>query len=302
MESDAPTTIDDSAVPEADCTAVNVHVDAPAQYLSDLVSFGWLSIAKWSILAAGVYPLLLFLILLVVFGPRSFVPSVHPSRLTDFDQLVNACVIILIFSVGSMIWVGAMAALTLPFLHMVARSLELRVTFTRLGAFTGGLLVFVATLPNSLDWPRMQRIFGWWEIARMMLIVPGIATIAGQIGGAYGGLRASRRAANWAQARQDLVERGWRQPSQPASDDEDGLTDTLASVPRIRFRIAHLLWVAVWVSVLLALIRLVGIPFQTVLPVVFGWLLFQSLTLWLGGVLVRRLGPLWTRRRQGRST
>ena len=72
--------------------------------------------------------------------------------------------------------------------------------------------------------------------------------------------------------------------------------------PRLQFRIHHLLWISVWCSLLLTAIRLGGIPFGYVLPLVAGWVVYQSATMWLGGKLVHTLADWRTRRQLACST
>lgn len=301
VDSSIPNTHDESVAITAATAQAKSRQTSAARYRSDLVSFGWWSIAVGTILAAGIYPLMLSVVGLSVHCAKCLIYGFNNSPFTATEWFW-VFLFVPAFCIGCLFWVGAITAVLLPMVHVVVRSLDVRLSFIRLGAFTGGFLILGATIPISLDWPRIQRNDGWSEVARVILMGPAAATFVGQIGGAYGGLRATRRAANWAQARQELVERGWRQPSQPERDGDAGRTDALANLRRFRFRIAHLLWIAAWVSVLLAFIRLIGIPFETILPVVFGWLLYQSLTLWLGGITVRRLAPWWNRWRQGRST
>ena len=53
-----------------------------------------------------------------------------------------------------------------------------------------------------------------------------------------------------------------------------------------------------WLSVLLTLIRLVGIPFELILPLLGGWIIYQAFTLYLGSFLVEWLGAKWQAGRQ----
>jgi hypothetical protein len=64
----------------------------------------------------------------------------------------------------------------------------------------------------------------------------------------------------------------------------------------------HMMWLIVWLSLLLSVIRLSGIPFKYVVPLLAGWLLYQWLTLRVGGLLVTNLGPRWIAWRSRRST
>ena len=54
------------------------------------------------------------------------------------------------------------------------------------------------------------------------------------------------------------------------------------------------MWLIVWISLLLSVIRLSGIPFEYVLPLVAGWIVYQWLTLRVGWRLAQWLGPKWT--------
>lgn len=301
MDFNTPISIEDSTVAEPHSCPGDVSVDATAQYRSDLVTFGWWLIAVGSILAAGIYPLLLIPIgTIIYFAENLAALTSNPANSSAIlTEVIKFCLFMPLFSLGCLFWLSAIAALILPVLHLVVRSLELRVSFTRLGAFTGGLLVFFATFPMWLDWPRNA---GSWEVARVLLLGPAVATIVGQIGGAYGGLRASRRAEHQSKVRQRLMKLGWREPAVYDIPRDANEPSTNKYRPWFRFRTSHLLWVAAWISLLLAAIRSVGVRFETVLPVIFGWLLYQTVTLWLGAVLVRRIAPWWASRWQGRST
>ena len=74
-----------------------------------------------------------------------------------------------------------------------------------------------------------------------------------------------------------------------------------SSYPRIQFRIRHILWISIWVSLLLAAIRSFELDYRVVLPLFVGWLVYQATTLWIGGLLTKWfLG--WKAGRQTRST
>jgi hypothetical protein len=70
----------------------------------------------------------------------------------------------------------------------------------------------------------------------------------------------------------------------------------------MRFQIRHLLWITVWVALMLMAIRFSGIAFELILPVLLGWLVYQAATLYVGGRLMRRIGPTWFPRKASRST
>jgi hypothetical protein len=140
-----------------------------------------------------------------------------------------------------------------------------------------------------------------WGALVMFSVGPGVATVVGQIGGALGGRRAIWQLQAKMAARQSLMEFGWK----PAIVLDECHLENVASeaaFPRVRFRIIHLLWIGVWLSLLLTLIRLSRVPYELILPLVVGWLIYQAATLAIGGWLVCRLGPWWRARRQTRST
>ena len=73
-------------------------------------------------------------------------------------------------------------------------------------------------------------------------------------------------------------------------------------MPRFRFRTIHLLWLGVWLSLLLTVIRLSGIPFELILPILLVWLAYQVATLALGSWLLLQAADAWRGGRQNRST
>jgi hypothetical protein len=69
-----------------------------------------------------------------------------------------------------------------------------------------------------------------------------------------------------------------------------------------QFGLRHMMWLIVWFSVLLSVIRLSGIAFSYAIPLLVGWTLYQWVTLQIGRRLALRLGPWWVARRAVRST
>jgi hypothetical protein len=137
-------------------------------------------------------------------------------------------------------------------------------------------------------------------LAIILAVGPALATFLGQIGGAWGARRAayySRRvrfsAADVATPFDESVEN--------STPHAIAAPNASTREPRLQFRIVHVLWIFVWLSLLLSVIKLSGIPFEFVLPLLGGWIMFQLATLrvaeWLSqGRLRSRLG-----RRSGRS-
>ena len=62
------------------------------------------------------------------------------------------------------------------------------------------------------------------------------------------------------------------------------------------------MWIAVWFSILLSIIRVCGIPFEFALPLLMGWIVYQAGTLFTGLIIGRRLLPWLRERAQSRST
>ncbi|HMO66691.1 MAG TPA: hypothetical protein PKE47_15970 [Verrucomicrobiota bacterium] len=58
----------------------------------------------------------------------------------------------------------------------------------------------------------------------------------------------------------------------------------------------------VWLALLLTVIRLSGIQFELILPVLVAWLVYQAATLYCGWQLFTKLLPWWSRRRASCST
>jgi hypothetical protein len=135
----------------------------------------------------------------------------------------------------------------------------------------GGLVGFAAILPFVLRTPLASGANAT-DIALIALLGPCLTTVIGQLGGAWGGRQSA--------GRQPSV-------SEPTSASE------VPSEPMLQFRIRHLLWLTVWISLLLTSIRLSGIPFGLLLPVLLAWLVFQAGTLMCGWFFVRRIRPKW---------
>lgn len=292
----ASSQVSTAAITEKEDDAVKLAAEdrSTSEFNALLWRDDWSNISGGIVLAAFAYPFVLLASLSLVLTVVWLVAG--------RAQVLQA--IVAIFVVGmvpglfaaffGMIWAGIVNACITHLLHAVIRSLELRPTVILYGAFKGGLVGFLSVLP--LGYFVHTPIVPMSEWAGPLLFGPCLATIVGQAGGAWGG-----RKANW-------YERAIASSQVAAVGREVTFVDEHAArssnVARVHFRfgVRHMLWVTTWLSVLLALIRLAGIPFYISLAILFGWLLFQSLTLWLGGVLVRWLGPWWIQRRQGRST
>ena len=182
-------------------------------------------------------------------------------------------------SIGG-IWTAFVSAMVLPLFYLFARSLRLRASFVWLGAIAGGLVGFVAILPLWLT--TTSRGFDSSIVFLLFVALgPGLTTVFGQLGGAWGGQSAQRN-------RESTI--------------EHHLAKSYHSEPLLRFQIRHLLWITVWLALLLTVIRLSGIQFELILPVLVAWLVYQAATLYCGWQLFTKLLPWWSRRRASCST
>jgi hypothetical protein len=267
---------------------------------SDLADIGWPSIGGSIILAGGAYPIILSTVGILAMTFSALIGSgLDGGILIGFPLAV-----ILYGGLGGIIgllWTGVVIAVTLPLVHLVVRSMKLRNSLVWLGAFCGGLVAFMAVLPVALLIPLMFNTRSALAALVMLASGPGTATVVGQLGGALGGRRAAKRIEAKMEVRRSLVAIGWRLPTARDKDhDESMMADANRSA--FRFRTVHLLWVSVWLSLLLTVIRLSGIPYQLILPVLTGWLVYQAATLWIGSMLAKKLGPWRVARWQTRST
>jgi hypothetical protein len=205
-------------------------------------------------------------------------------------------------SLLAIVWTGVLSTMTLPVVLLFVRSLKLRGSLIRLGAFSGGLVGFIAALPMTLTLPRTLLRADFGELFVALALGPGLATLLGQIGGAWGGRRAWRSSEHFYGL---TVARAQSRTAPARGEPQLAETDEAAIGPadhRLQFGLRHMMWLIVWISVLLYVIRLSGIPFEYVLPLVAGWIVYQWITLRVGETLVRSLRPRWVAWRSGRST
>jgi hypothetical protein len=271
----------------------------------DLTNYNGGSIVFGIMLAGGAYPILFSGIYLIVGVAVVVWRWFSGYPLGDIGEEIGAVFVFLVAGgvfcafIG-VVWAAIASALTMPVVYLFLRSLRVRGSLVGLGAASGGLVGFVALLPITLTLPWSV---GMSDVASMTIILalgPALTTILGQIGGAWGG----RRAVHFAQfadanaiAAESLVlpeAMGWRKI--------DRASDSNAAEPRLQFSLRHLLWIFVWLSLILSVIKLCRLPFEFVLPVLVGWSFYQLATLRVGFYLARRFGPGWVNWRSRRST
>jgi hypothetical protein len=261
-----------------------------------VTKYDWGLLGARITLSAGVYPVIVggafAVIALAGFVARVLSGSLNAigGPLEMAAVVPGMLVVMLMMMVGGGLWGGIVTAVVLPVVYLVAWSLQMRMSFIRLGAFSGGLIGFVAVLPFVVP-IAFEMVAGPSFVSVLiaaLAIGPALTTIIGQLGGAWGGFGALQN------YRLNLL----------VNDAPDQVITDLAAEhpPRLQFQIRHLLWATLWISVLLGALRLLGLPIEAVVPLLCGWLLYQWATLSLGGWLLRRLVPWWIARRCQRST
>lgn len=258
----------------------------------------WARIGLGIVFAGGAYPIVLSAVFSVSAAVAALWNMLIQKDFAALAELFSTVFAVILFSifgayVGAL-WSGFVAVLTLPVVYLVVWSLDLRTSIVRIGAFAGGLVGFICVLPIMLGIPWLDPNGDVWGFIVMLLVGPLLTTLLGQLGGAWGGSK-SRDAAGASDYLQRLI------GAVPAGT-PIGCSTVDGPRPRFQFRIRHLLWVSVWLSLLLALIRVSGFPFELLLPVLVGWLLFQMALLWAGGFLLRWLIRWRERRQMYRST
>ena len=273
----------------------------------DLTSYSGPSIGFGIMIAGGAYPLviaavcLVFIVVQIVVG---LLFRMYPGAVL-MELAIMPFFLAGYAGLGAMlglIWAGIICTIMLPIVYLFVRSLRLRGSLVWLGAFSGGLIGFIAALPLTLSLPWMFGPADIWALLVQLALGPGLATVLGQVGGAWGGWRAWQNSERFYGI---TVARAAGSVSPDAAGQRlTDVRDATASRPDppLQFGLRHMMWLIVWLSLLLSVIRLSGIPFEYVLPVLIGWLLYQWLTLRVGRLLVQRAGPRWMDWRARRST
>lgn len=280
------------------------RIDLARALHQDMTSYSGPAIIFGIMLAGGAYPIILaaiYLIAVLVFLTWSLTTG-YPVG-SSAAEVVS--ILIYVITGGAfcafigVIWAAIASALTMPVVYLFLKSLKIRGSLVHLGAACGGLVGFVALLPVLLSVPWTVGFGEAGAIALILALGPGLTTILGQVGGAWGGRRATyfggldNAKAMAADSPELLAAMGWG-----AAEETPG---SLADEPRLQFGIRHMLWIFVWLSLILSAIKLCRLPFEFVLPLLVGWLIYQLATLRIGFWLARRLGPWWAKRRR-RST
>jgi hypothetical protein len=289
--------------PDAELSSTPTPPNSPAPRLpSDLTTYRWRTIALSIALSGGAYAMFLavvqYTLSMTFFALSNQLGSLSAGlaeKAVMFLMILLGTVLQLVFfAVAGIVLASIVSLFTLPIVYLVVLSLKIRGSVIWLGAFCGGLVGFLSALPfiGGIAFSASQGATDvFWFVVIGLLVGPCLTTVFGQIGGARGGLRAAQQAYPEAFA---------AAPAQLSAAGVSHAPGDGTPQPRLQFRIHHLLWISLWLSVLLTLIRLCGVPFEIMLPILVGWTVYQAVTLWLGGKIVRRF-RMWQLRRT-RST
>ena len=246
--------------------------------------------------AGAAYPLAITALLLAWFILQVLmnIGQMSPANFVELTIIPLYIVIYAVFVAGlGLIWAGVLSMITLPVVYLVVRSLKLHGNLIWLGAFAGGLVGFIAVLPFTMSLAWIAGPSEPWHLLIAIPLGPGLATVFGQIGGAWGGRRASQNLASYYGV---IATSNSSTAAEVASEVLVEANRIAASTlePRWQFGLRHMMWLIVWLSLLLSAIRLSGIPFEYAVPLIAGWSVYQWLTLRVGRRLV-----LWRQQKRG---
>ena len=178
--------------------AMQPPVDAPAADLAaprdDINAAPWWSIVGCIAVAGGSYPVTLALVGLccgVVFTVIDVLFDHGP--LPSLDDVIGGVMGMgLTGGVGGLIgivWAFFAALLTMPVFNLFLWSMRLQPTFVWRGAILGGLVGFLAVLPFLVTAFTDPFFSSPWGALVLLSLGPGLTTVLGQAGGAWGGRR-----------------------------------------------------------------------------------------------------------------
>ena len=202
----------------------------------------WLGIFLGIAIAGALYPFVLLIagyLIGVVFGLGLFT---NLGMWTEFFSLVNA-----MMASGMTIRPLFVAVIVALVVSLVLRTLRIRTNHVMKGALVGGL----AGLATSVPFVIALRIGGNWDAVSVL-----VATVMGQIGGAWGAWLMLRRV--------QVIE-----PPMPWAELKK----------RFQFRISHLLWINFWLALLLTAMKLAGLLNPNFVSFLGIWLVLQTASL-----------------------
>jgi hypothetical protein len=278
----------------SDLVLLNEPVPGPSATLARQLEASWPSIGPAIALAGAAYLVVLALgMSVIIIAALVYLPfSGGPAQPKDVGE--GVAIVVLVGTIGAgigLIWASIVCLAVLPLVYLFVLSLRLHGSLIRLGAFAGGLVGFVAVMPFIWGEYSPARAGSWPQTIFVLLVGPGLTTILGQLGGAWGGWRE-----RWYE--RTVAAAGISECRVPANSLNN---DGPPSYRPIRFGIRHLLVLGIWISMLLAAIRICRVDYDIALSLGIGWLIYQAATLWVGGQLASWLAGRRASR-QSRST
>jgi hypothetical protein len=261
----------------------------------DLTNYNGPSICYGIMYAGAAYPLAITALLLAWFILQVLmnIGQMSPANFVELTIIPLYIAIYAVFVAGlGLIWTGVLSMITLPVVYLVVQSLKLHGNLIWLGAFAGGLVGFIAVLPFIMSLAWIAGPSELWHLLIAIPLGPGLATVFGQIGGAWGGWRASQNLASYYGV---IATSNSTMAADVASEVlvEANRIAAATQEPRWQFGLRHMMWLIVWLSLLLSAIRLSGFPFEYAVPLIAGWSVYHWLTLRVGRRLVQ-----WRRQKQ----
>jgi hypothetical protein len=275
---------------------------APAQTMNNLLANSiaryWPQMAFGISAAGGAYPVVLATVgvCIATYSLLFFEGNVNASEIAEAAFMLIAYT--LIATLAGMAYAAVACLVTAPIVYLFVRSLELHGSTVRLGAYWGGFVGFAAVLPLFVTGPMNDPFGGAWQFTFWLALGPCLTTCLGQLGGAWGGRLAERKSDLWYLRQVDLASVPVVEP--PINHPAAARQYREIIDKRFQFGIRHLMWISLWSSLLMMAIRLSGVPFEYMLPLFFGWLLIQAVTMKIGGWLLPRIAI--ARRRKGQQT
>ena len=162
----------------------------PAASRRDINSEPWWLIVVGIILAGGAYPLVLALFTLGYFvavgvlGVILYQDALPPAGFLGIVTIVGIG-----GALGGVLWVLVVSLVTTPVYYLFLWSMRLRASYVWLGATLGGLVGFVAVFLFAFVMFIEQPFNDPWGTLIVLVLGPGLTTVFGQVGGAWGGLK-----------------------------------------------------------------------------------------------------------------
>ena len=159
---------------------------------------GWRQIFHGVVVAGSIYPILVATIYVGVGIVVSFVQrSNSDALLLSFSMFMAAIWYTVIVAVIGLLWAAVVCLAVFPVVYFFISSLDLRGSIVSLGAYTGGLVGFAAVLPFLMLVLVSEHSEGLWAGVLLLAFGPCLTTVLGQLGGAWGGRRATQSSDKW---------------------------------------------------------------------------------------------------------